>query len=108
VRRKKQARDNEMMSFKSIITEVESISANEESVNSSKLMRLAKDVQGKVDRETFDRQPELLSLRQPMPPKQPSTTQQTQRPSFANPVPQNRPIASTSPFHQSSSQVLLN
>ena len=63
MRRKKQARDNEMMSFKSIITEVESISANEESVNSSKLMRLAKDVQGKVDRETFDRQPELLSLR---------------------------------------------
>ena len=60
---KKQARDDEMKGFQAIIADVETITFNEESVKSSELMRLARDVQGRVDRETFDRHPELLSLR---------------------------------------------
>ena len=70
-----ETRDKEKMNFNSIITEVESISSNKESLNSSQVMKLARDVEGKVDRETFDNYPELLSLRQPMPPSQASSSQ---------------------------------
>jgi hypothetical protein len=55
------------MSFNSIINEVESITANSEapSITSSVVMKLAKDVQDKVDMEAFDRTPELKVLRDP-------------------------------------------
>jgi hypothetical protein len=47
------------MSFNSIINEVESLTANSEgpSITSSVVMKLAKDVQDKVDKEAFDRTP---------------------------------------------------
>jgi hypothetical protein len=57
------ARDKEMKSFNSIITEVESFSSNQEAVNSSQFMKLARHVQAKVDREIFDQYPELSNLR---------------------------------------------
>ena len=55
------------MSFNSIINEVESLTANSEgpSITSSVVMKLAKDVQHKVGKETFDRIAELKLLRDP-------------------------------------------
>jgi hypothetical protein len=82
------ARDKEMKSINTFITEVESFSSNQGAVKSSQFMKLASDVQAKVDRETFDKYPELSCLRQPAPPSQASTTQQTQRVSTSNTGPQ--------------------
>lgn len=64
---KKQARDDEIMIFNSIITQNESISANSEgaAVTSSDVMKLAKDVQHKAGKETFDRIAELKVLIDP-------------------------------------------
>jgi hypothetical protein len=82
------ARDKAMKSFNTIITEVESFSSNQQVVKSSQFMKLARDVQAKVDRETFDKNPELSSLREPAPPSQTSMTQQTQHFSPSNIGPQ--------------------
>ena len=67
LRTKKQARDDEVMRFNSIITQNESISTNSQgaAVTSSEVMKLAKDVQHKVGKETFDRIAELKVLRDP-------------------------------------------
>jgi len=54
------------MSLKSIITKVETISANSEAavVTSSQLMKLAVDVLDKIDKDSFDSTPELKVLKE--------------------------------------------
>jgi hypothetical protein len=91
------ARDKEMKSFNTLITKVESFSSNQGAVKSSQFMKLARDVQAKVDRETFDKYPELSSLREPAPLIQISLTQQTQLVSSSNTGPQSMSLQTSAP-----------